>query len=124
VALIKVRGIIVQPGQGPKVLEFEDSVAGLQAAVGGTFERFASFPLGPERVANLWRNNNASVLGLPPNCLVRLPGNYEEVILGPIVITAAAASGIGDGTETYSLTEDEIRKCAAVMGAWSKVRRG
>lgn len=109
---VKLRAVLVPVGDEPKVVELDDAVEGLQKAVGGFFDNFTRFELGPGRTADCWCDDEGLLKALPENRLVILP-DFEGMIVGPIVITASD----GDG-ETYGLTDDEVRKCLEVARAW------
>jgi len=115
----KIRAILIPVGAAPLVIELDDALKALQAAVGGFFELAARFKCGPGREADVWVNDDDP--GLLPNRLLILP-HFQSVVVGPMVITAAEAAGTpeSDG-ETYSLTPEEIAFCLRVVSQWPVV---
>ena len=119
--LVKLRALLLPVGEAARVVELDDAVEGLQRAVGGHFEALGSFPCGPGRVADVWIDEEGRLKDLPENRLVLMPG-FEDVILGPIVLTASHAAGTEeDDGETYSLTDDELAFCRRVVDQWPLV---
>ncbi len=123
-ALVKLRAIRLPVGGAPEVIELDDAVKGLQAAVGGFFECIGRFPCGPGRVADVWVDDEGMLKELPANRLVLMP-TFEDVVAGPIVLTASGAAGTtSDDGETYSLRDEEIAFCLRVVEQWPAVESG
>jgi hypothetical protein len=121
VSVTKIRALLLPVGEPARVVELDDAVEGLQAAIGGFFEALGSFPCGPGRVADVWIDEEGMLKELPENRLVLMPG-FEGVILGPIVLTASGAAGSdNDDGETYSLTDEELAFVLRVVEQWPVV---
>lgn len=115
--MVTVRGVRLLPGDDfLHVVEFPDSLAGLQAAVGGYLEELAKLVLSPKRALIVWGDEEGRLKGLVPNRRVNTAGKTTLDVVGPIVITARDDEG-----ETYSLTDDELEIVRKLAERWPRL---
>lgn len=113
--MIVCRGLRLLPQEDAQVIEFTDSLQGLQEAVGGYLQEIVKLVLNPSRSLTVWADEDGLSKELSPNRRVITQGRTFDVV-GPLVITAS-----GDEGETYSLTATELDIVRTLAESWPRL---
>lgn len=113
--VIVCRGLRLLPQEDAQVIEFTDSLQGLQEAVGGYLQEIVKLVLNPSRSLTVWADEDGLSKELSPNRRVITQGRTFDVV-GPLVITAS-----GDEGETYSLTATELDIVRTLAESWPRL---
>ncbi len=109
-----MKAIIVRHGAAPEVIELPegDKLDVMQKLIGGYLEAFFSFESPGNRCVTFMCDEEAKLKAVPP-----LPNRYcpprEEVILGPILISASDEEG-----STVGMNDAEIEDTFALLRTW------
>lgn len=97
---MKIKGILVTPGNSPEVVEFENSLESLQGFVNGYIEMITI-----ENGIDMVINDEGKLMGLELNGYLTHKGKIYDSIVGNILIVGHDRYG-----KTIGLNDEQIKK--------------
>lgn len=113
---MKIKAVLIKPGERAEVVEIENELEALREAVGGHIKLC---PLNgyPEKGIIAYCNEDGKFLGLPPNRAIYQNGKVVDIIAGNIIVLGISRDNEYGEIEECSLTDEQIDFVMKIYGA-------